>query len=84
MHVLSPCVRRHVQARRRGGGSSNLAFTIVFRPAALDRLDKDMVNINIPAIPDKAEDQNPTAYYFGMIRQVWWSCHGVAVTCSRM
>ena len=54
-------------------------FTVVFRPAALDKLDKDMVNVSIPAIPQKAEDQNPTAYYFGMIRQVrmlellWWA-----------
>ena len=45
-------------------------FTIVFRPAALDKIDADMVTVNIPGIPDRAEDQNPTAYYFGKIRQV--------------
>ena len=44
-------------------------FTVVFRPAALDKLDRDMVSVNIPAIPNKAEDLNPTAYYFGKIRQ---------------
>ena len=48
-------------------------LTIVFRPAALDKLDKDMTNVNIPAIPNRAEDQNPTTYYFGMIRQVCMS-----------
>ena len=67
------------QARRRGNAASSPVVTIVFRPAALDKLDKDMVNIRIPAIPTKADDQQPTAYYFGMIRQVRrCSCHGLA------
>lgn len=57
------------QARRRGHPAGSPVFTVVFRLAALDKLDGDMVNVNIPAIPDKAEDQNPTVYYFGKIRQ---------------
>ena len=43
---------------------------IVFRPAAIEKLDRKMANINIPAITKKASDQNPAAYYFGCIRQV--------------
>ena len=58
------------QARRRGQSMTSPVFTIVFRPAALDKIDADMVTVHIPGIPDRAEDQNPTAYYFGKIRQV--------------
>ena len=70
VNAPSPLFGHCAQARRRGEARSSPVLTIVFRPAALDKLDKDMVNVNIPAIPSKAEDQNPTAYYFGMIRQV--------------
>ena len=66
-HRLSGSV---AQARRRGHPAGSPVFTVVFRPAALDKLDGNMVNVNIPAIPDRAEDQNPTAFYFGKIRQV--------------
>ena len=66
------------QARRRGHPVGSPVFTVVFRPAALDKLDRDMVSVNIPAIPDKAEDQNPTVYYFGKIRQA----RGPVVTLS--
>lgn len=45
-------------------------YMTVFRPAAIEKLDKRMSNINIPVITKKATDQNPTAYYFGCIRQV--------------
>ncbi len=75
LHLMSPGVVfidaecMCAQARRRGHPVGSPVFTVVFRPAALDKLDGDMVNVNIPAIPDKAEDQNPTVYYFGKIRQ---------------
>lgn len=55
---------------RRGAPARSALFTIVFRPAAVEKLDRNMVNINIPRIPKKASDQNPTAYYFACMRSV--------------
>lgn len=59
------------QVLRKGaaGGRAQL-YTVVFRPAAIEKLDRNMANINIPAITKKASDQNPQSYYFGCIRQV--------------
>lgn len=61
------------QVMRRGASDecTHQLYTVVFRLAAIEKkLDKRMPNIIIPAIMKKATDQNPTAYYFGCIRQV--------------
>ena len=72
-----------MQALRRGAPAWSALYTIVFRPAAMEKLDGNMAGVNIPLLVSKASDQSPGAYYFGSMRQVLshvvhvWSCIGL-------